>query len=41
MKIMTNYAKTLLNQDYKKNIQFFLNIQLTPIKDWRIRFILG
>ena len=40
MKIMTNYAKTLLNQDYKKNIQFF-NIQLTPIKDRRLRFILG
>ena len=40
MKTMTNYAKTLLNQDYKKNIQFF-NIQLTSIKDRRIRFILG
>ena len=37
--IMLAQSLKVWNQDYKKNIQFF-NIQLTPIKDRRIRFIL-
>ena len=37
--IMLAQSLKAWNQDYKKNIQFF-NIQLTPIKDRRIRFIL-